>query len=842
MLNAITIALREIRGGLKGFRVFIICLALGSMALATISSIKKSIDVGLKEKGVEVLGGDISIKLTYRFATQEELNFIRINSSEFTETTNFKSMAGVENEDTIVDSTIIQVKGVDKKYPLYGEVKLNPKISLPAALDKINGSYGAIVAKSLLARLNLTIGDKIKIGDNFFEVRAQILSEPDAASNSFSFAPKVIAYNTGLQEAGLLGLGTMFDTEYRLAAPNIEFQKVKQAAESLFKESGMRWKDSDNATPGVDRFVDQLSSFLLLIGMAGMAIGGIGVALSVTVYLEMKRTTIATLKSLGTSDLTIFFSYFLIILALAIGGSLIGALLGALLPLILESFLAPRFPIPIIFDFYFQPILHAIYYGLLTAIIFSIWPLGQMLGNNAANLFRNFTGQAHKLPKWGYLLLIAVTLLVLVASFSFQSPKPLISLSVFCGIAISLGGLLAMARCIKAICASFAKRRIFKKNLKTHLALSSLGGPNNEIALATLSVGLGLIVLATIGQIDNNLRKNINTDLATRAPTFFLIDIQPSQLLPLKNLMLGTGQVTEFSSAPMLRGIISQVNGFSAKEFVGDHWAIRGDRGLTYSDSPPEDTTITEGEWWDPDYRGKPLISFAHEEAIEMGLSLGDEITVNVLGKDLTGTVKNFREVDFATMRINFLMVFNSSSLDTAPHSHIATIYSDDKVEASLLKKISQEYPNITTISMRDTLTQVSETLSTIAEITRWSSVITIIIGFVVLVGVAIATEKKRNYEACLLKTLGASNSQILISFTLRSFIVGTGAGLMAILVSNLSSWAIIAGFMDSKYSFDIKNAITICCLGVITNVMAGLFFSQKSLSASVSQTLRTLD
>jgi Predicted ABC-type transport system involved in lysophospholipase L1 biosynthesis, permease component len=123
------------------------------------------------------------------------------------------------------------------------------------------------------------------------------------------------------------------------------------------------------------------------------------------------------------------------------------------------------------------------------------------------------------------------------------------------------------------------------------------------------------------------------------------------------------------------------VNGFSAKEFIGDHWAIRGDRGLTYSDSPPEDTTITEGEWWDPDYRGKPLISFAHEEAIEMGLSLGDQITVNVLGKDLTGTVKNFREVDFATMRINFLMVFNSSSLNTAPHSHLATIYSDDKVK-----------------------------------------------------------------------------------------------------------------------------------------------------------------
>ncbi|MDG2475211.1 MAG: FtsX-like permease family protein [Paracoccaceae bacterium] len=835
----VKIAKREIRGGIKGFRIFMICLALGSMALAAISSMKKSIDVGLDEKGIEVLGGDASIKITYRFATEQELDFIKMNSSSFTETTDFRSMAAILKDDTVLDSTLIQVKGIDGNYPLYGKIKLQPDISLTNALDEREGTFGVIVSQSLLTRLDLAIGNKIRIGDNSFEIRAQLIKEPDAGSNTFSFAPKVLAYNSGLINSGLLGLGTMFDTEYKLVSPDIDIERVKQATKKLFKESGMRWRDSQNATPGIDRFVDRLTSFLLLIGMAGMAIGGIGVALSVTVYLETKSVTIATFKTLGAKDSTIFSVYFLIIILLAIGGSTIGALLGAFVPIVLEPFISPRFPIPITFGFYVQPILSAIFYGVLTAILFSLWPLGQMLKNSIANLIRNFTNATRVTPDRIYQILTGMTLLLIVLSFSLRSPKPLISISVFCGIGISLIALVIMARCIKVICAILAGRKIFKKSLKTHLALSSLGGPNNEITLTMLSVGLGLIVLATIGQIDNNLRSNIDNDLTERAPTFFLIDIQDSQLQPLKNLMLDSGYVSEFSTAPMLRGVISHINGIPAKQFVGDHWAIRGDRGLTYSKSIPQNSTIIDGDWWASDYDGDPLISFAHNEASEMGLSLGDKITVNVLGRDLTGTIQNFRDVNFATMRINFLMVFNPHALELAPHSHIGTIYSDQNYEATLLKSISHNYPNVTAISMHDTLSQVSETLATITTISRWSSVITILIGLVVLVGVAIATEKKRTYEACLLKTLGASNTQILTSFALRSLIIGAGAGLMAITVSNLASWGIISGFMNSRFSIDLIDASIIILVGIITNTIAGLFFAQRPLSASISQTLR---
>ena len=109
---------------------------------------------------------------------------------------------------------------------------------------------------------------------------------------------------------------------------------------------------------------------------------------------------------------------------------------------------------------------------------------------------------------------------------------------------------------------------------------------------------------------------------------------------------------------------------------------IRGDRGVTYSAALPEDTTLTAGTWWEPDSAGPPLVSFAAEEAEEMGLQLGDTLTVNILGRDITATITSFREVDFSTAGIGFILSMNPAALAGAPHSFISTVYADEAAEA----------------------------------------------------------------------------------------------------------------------------------------------------------------
>ncbi len=222
---------------------------------------------------------------------------------------------------------------------------------------------------------------------------------------------------------------------------------------------------------------------------------------------------------------------------------------------------------------------------------------------------------------------------------------------------------------------------------------------------------------------------------------------------------------------------------------AGDHWVLRGDRGVTYSDAPPPEATVTAGAWWPADYQGPPQISFAAEEAKEMGLKLGDRMVVNILGRDIEAEITSFREVDFSTGGMGFVMSMNPSALAGAPHTFIATVYAEPAAEAGILRDLATAYPNITAIRVRDAIDRVSEALAAIAQATAWAAAATLLTGFVVLIGAAAAGERARVYEAAVLKTLGATRGRILLSFALRSALLGAAAGAVAIIAGALAGW-----------------------------------------------------
>jgi putative ABC transport system permease protein len=357
-----------------------------------------------------------------------------------------------------------------------------------------------------------------------------------------------------------------------------------------------------------------------------------------------------------------------------------------------------------------------------------------------------------------------------------------------------------------------------------------------------LSLGLGLSVLAAVGQIDWNLRQAIATDLPTRAPAFFFVDIQPDQLDPFLARVTNDPAVTEVETAPMLRGVITQINGRPAREVAGDHWVVRGDRGITYAATPGEKTRITGGTFWPADYAGEPQISFAAEEAEEMGLTLGDTMTVNILGRDLTATVTSFREVDFSNAGMGFVMTLNPSALAGAPHTHIATVYAPPEAEAAILRDVTKTWPNITAIRIREAVDRVAEALSAIATATAWAAAGTLITGFMVLIGAAAAGERARIYESAILKTIGATRGKILSSFALRSALMGAAAGIVAVVAGGIAGWAVMVFVMDSSYRFEPVSALAIVIGGVLATLLAGLAFALRPLSVRPAQTLRAQD
>ncbi|MGI1660870.1 ABC transporter permease [Palleronia sp. KMU-117] len=832
------IAARELRGGLRGFRVFLACLALGVAAIAAVGSVRESISAGLEREGASILGGDASITLTYRFAEDAERAWLDANAGAVSEIVDFRSMAVVPRGDE-AERGLTQVKGVDAAYPLYGALVLDPPMTAAEAFAGQGGLPGAAMDPVLIARLGLEVGQVFRLGTQDFVLMAAIAREPDAAEGGFGLGPRTMVLTADLEASGLLQPGTLFDSQYRMRlAPQTDLDAFRARAEDAFGP-GIRWRDRRNGAPGVAEFVDRLGAFLVLVGLAGLAVGGVGVSAAVRAYLEEKTPVIATLKTLGAESRTIFLTYFAQIGVLTLLGIAIGLALGAVLPLALAPLIEARLPVPADFGVHLRPLLEAAVYGLLAALLFTLWPLARTEEVRAAALFRDIAAPTRTLPRPVWLLTMAAIFAALVGLAVVFTGLMRLTLWSAAGLVGAFLLLVLAARAVRWLAARAARSRALRGRTVPRLALGAVGGPGGEALSVVLSLGLGLTVLAAVGQIDWNLRAAIERDLPEVAPSFFVVDIQNDQMDAFRAQLGANPAVSRVESAPMLRGVITGINGRPAAEVAGDHWVLEGDRGVTYSATPPEGTVITEGAWWAPDHAGPPEISFAAEEGAEMGLKLGDMLTINVLGRDIEGRITSFREVDFSSAGIGFVLSMSPNGLAGAPHTHIATIYADLAAEPALLRDLSNAFPNITVIRVRDAIDRVSEVLAGIAAAVTYGALATLITGGIVLIGAAAAGERARTYEAAVLKTIGATRPAILANFALRSAILGAAAGAVAILAGGLAGWAVTTFVMDTDFRFEPASAIVIVCAGVAATMLAGLAFAWRPLARRPAGVLR---
>ena len=834
------IAYRELRGGLAGFRIFLLCLALGVMAITTVGSVRMAIEEGLEAESDAILGGDASMQFTYRVANEIELAWMDENAEQVSQIVDFRSMI-VFDDDGARERSLVQIKGIDGNYPLYGDVGLSVDIPLSEALAVTDGLPGLVAEQALFERLGVEVGDVLRLGTKDFQLRAVLSSEPDGAALGFSLGPRIIVEMVALEGSGLMTTGTLFNSHYRLILPDgADEAAVADDANALFGQSGMSWSDSANATPTLSRFVERIGSFLIIIGLAGLAVGGVGVSAAVRAYLSAKNETIGVLKTLGASRAVVFGVYLTQIGVLATLGIVIGLILGAGIPILAGPFLADQLPVPADFTIYWAPIVEAAIYGMLTALIFTLWPLARAIDIRAAGLFRDEIDEGRKFPRWYYLVVIAALIALLVGLAAWFAAVPKLALWSAFGVMMALGTLAITARGTKFIAARLARSRLARGRPALRSALGAVGGPGGETASVILSLGLGLSVLATVGQIDANMQTAISEELPSVAPAYFFLDILNDQRDGFIEVVNANEDVVKIESAPMLQGMITKVNGRPAKEVFGDHWAIEGDRGITYSAIPPNGVQLTEGEWWAEDYSGPPLMSFTADDAAELGLVIGDQITFNVLGRDITSTITNFRDVEWSGMGINFLMVLNPAALENAPHSHIATVYADPEAEGALLREVGDAFPNITAIRVGDAIDMVTDALTSIASAIRWGAAATLVTGFVVLIGAAAAGERRRVYEAAILKTLGATRARILGSFALRAGILGAAAGLIAIAFGGAAGYAVSTFVMELDFTFEVVSAAAIVIGGALASLLAGLAFALRPLNARPAQVLRS--
>ncbi len=837
---AFRLALREMRGGLKGFYIFLACVALGTAAIAGVNSLSQSITGSIASQGRELLAGDIRFELNNRVATDEEKAFID-SLGTVAVSSSLRSMARLPDGS---NQALVELKAVDDAYPLYGKLESEPAAPLGGMLAENNGAFDALAAPLLLERLGIKTGDEILLGNARIRVAGLIVREPDALSDGFGFAPRLLLSEKALAASGLVQTGSLVEHVYKVkVADPTSVPALRRQAEETFPQAGWSIRTSQNAAPALTANITRFSQFLTLVGLTALIVGGVGVANAVRSYLDSKRGVIATFKCVGAPASMVTTIYLIQILLIALIGIAIGLVLGALIPFVAAQFLAGMLPVSTAFQLYPAALGLAAVFGLLTSLAFAILPLGHAREVPATALFREQSFERSRLPSWPYILAAGICLAALAGLAILTAYDRTISLTFLGAIVFSF----IVLRGVAVLVAMLARRAPRVSSPALRLAIGNIHRPGALTPSVVLSLGLGLALLVTLALIDGNLRRELTGNLPERAPNFFFVDIQGAEVDGFRLLLqknLPGGKIVE---VPMLRGRILSFNGVDVTKMnvpPGGQWVLRGDRGITYAKNRPENSSLTEGDWWAPDYSGEPLVSFSAEEAGELGLKIGDTVTVNVLGRNLTARIANFRKVEWESLSINFVMVFSPNTFAGAPHAWLATVIDPQATaaeEAATLRAVTNTYPTITSVRVKDALDIINVLVGQLATAIRAAAAVALVASVLVLAGALAAGNRARTHDAVVLKTLGATRSTLIRAFCYEYAILGLSTATFALFAGGVAAWFVVSRIMTLPSSFLPDVAFGTMAVALIVTVGFGLAGTWRVLGQKAAPVLREL-
>jgi len=835
---ALRLARREMRTRLAGFRIFFACLVLGVTAIAGVESLSAAFLTGLAEQGRTLLGGDVVVHLVHREASAEELAFLGARG-RVSQTVSLRGMAyalknGVEDE-----RQLVELKAVDGAYPFFGSVSLSPDQSLARALRCDGAICGAVAEQTLLDRLNLKPGGLMKIGTQVFRLSAVLNREPDRISGGFSLGPHVLISDAALARTGLVTLGSLIDYNYHVVLPDaVTPAQFKNDATAAFPDAGWDIRDRSDAAPGIRRFVEQVTMFLTLVGLTALAVGGVGAGQAVSAFLDRKRAEIAIFKSLGADGGLIFLIFFFQVMAIALAAVLLGLVSGAALPFAVEYAFGSDLPAPAHFSVYADPLLLAGAFGLLSAVACAVPPLSRARLIAPASLFRDLVAPASARGALPYLIGAGVAGALVAGLALLLAPSPLFAAEFLGGVAAGLIVLRLIAEGLRRLL-----RRLPRPRAPVlRLALANLTRPGAATAGVVTALGLGLTLLATVSLLDHTISAQVKDRLPGTAPSFFFVDIQPDETAAFDAAIHRFKSAQDYRRTPMIRGRIVSLKGIAAKDAPiapEAKWAVSGDRGITYAATPPEGTVITDGQWWPANYDGPPLISFDASLAVGMGLKLGDKMVLNVLGREIEATIASFRKVDFTTGGQNFIIVMSPGLIDKAPHSFLATVRVDPKDEEPLYRSVTDAFPNISTIRVKDAIAQVDGLLQELSDGMRAASLLTILSGLLVLAGAIAAGSRGRLYDATVLKVLGATRGTVARVYILEYGITGVLTGLLALGTGTLAAGVICEQVLGVPLNFDGGIAALTVLGGGAATLLFGLIGALSALSARPAAQLR---
>ena len=826
----------ELRHSVMRFRIFLAALMLGVAAIGAVGSVAESMRAGIADNARTLLGGDFELSSLHLAPDDELLAMVR-QQADTSQIVQMRAMLGTAAAQTArQERKLVELKAVDEAYPLVGAVELAPTQPLARALD----GFGAVVDPALLRTTGLAVGDRATLGDISVTITATLESEPDQAISFVSFGPRLLVSTATLKASGLQQEGAFITYRHRaIMKQTSQLDQLTSRLAEAVENSHVRLRRTDAAAGGFERFIERAELFLMLVSLTALLIGGLGVSGAVRAWLQSRMTVIATLKCVGATSRLIFRVYMLQVLAMASLGIAAGLVLAGLTPFLTAELFSGYVNVPLAPTLYPRPLAIAGAFGLLTTLVFALWPLSRTQFIRAAHLFRTLASTPSGWPGKRVVLAVALCCAGLLGLALLATANIVLSLSFLVGTGVSL---LLLSGLGEAVLRGLRLVRP-PRYIPARLALSAITRQGSPLRSIILAFGLGLSVLVAVTSSQHNLISQLNGRAEGQAPDWFFIDIQPDQIDPFLALVAAKAPDSLVEKTPMLRGRVTALDGVPASQIdkdVESGWVLRGDRALTWQATPPEGGKIVKGSWWPSDYTGPPLLSVTDEMAEDFGLAIGDQVSLNILGREITGEIANTREVAWESFQINFVFIMSPGILDNAPHSWIATTKSaSDQAASDIEQAVTTEFSNISALSVRQAVSTVEKVLDLLGNAIQLTAAVTLLSGLAVLAGSVATSEAQRISDSIILKVLGARRLDIILSWLFEYALLGILTALVACVIGTAVSWSLIVLFIKSDFIFNLPLILSTAFIGAAVTTILGLIGAMRSLSFRPAPYLR---
>lgn len=835
------VALKDLRGDLRRFTILLACLALGVGTITIVGSVGAALQSALLRDARTLLGGDIEASLSYRAANPDERQeFQRLGKLGEVVEVMGRADAGEAN-------SFLAIRAVDANYPLIGKVTVEgTDAPLPDLLAERDGSFGLVADALLLDRLGLKLGDQLTISDATFTLTGIIGTEPDRITAGMQFGLPVLMSVDALNATGILAPGVLASYRYKLLLDPPDAVAATQAIETAFPKAGWKISGPKDATADLARFFDIFARFLTIVGLSSLLVGGLGVSNAISAYVTERQRSIATMKALGATGPRILVHFLTQVMLLTLAGIVLGLLLGTLLTMVLLPILGSLLglSLPAVVDA--TTLFTAAGFGALTGFAFGYLPLRRAEKLKPALLFRSAGSAVEGGLEWrdmlkpGLWLPLGLAAAGIYALAAVTTGRPLLvlwyAIGILAAFLILRGAAWLLQRTLKLIPPP--------SNAALRNAIKSIWRPGAPAPVVILSLGLGLALLLLIALIDGNLRHQLARESIPNAPSFVFMDLFEDEAEAIRSFSVADKSVETFASLPMVTGAIEAFNGVPVAELNRTPppefaFVLEGEIPLTASEGLPEQSTLTEGNWWPPNFIGQPEVSVFQRLKAPLGLKLGDVLTFRIFGEEVKVKIGSFRDYAWRSGSVNFGFVLSPNALADFPLSYLGLLKSVPGEERDVQQRLVAEFPDLLFLPVGEALETFAAILANVTTAVEVIGGLAVVSGVLVLAGAMAAGRKQRESDAVVMKVLGATRGDVVRAYLVEYGLLGLLAAVLAALLGLVGTWAFVEFVLEIDFWADPALLIWVTLGTIALAIVVGMLTTWSALSTRPARFLR---